>query len=58
MQNIHRLTRRLDDDPYTDTRWGILTGFDAANALSIASEEKPLIIQKSGLGHGGGPRPL
>ena len=25
VQTVHRLTRRLDDDPYTDTRWGILS---------------------------------
>ena len=29
---VHRLTRQLDDDPYTDVLWGILTGYDAANA--------------------------
>ena len=23
---VHQLTRKLDDDPYTDTMWGILTG--------------------------------
>jgi zinc protease len=50
VQGIHRLTRRLDDDPYTDTRWGILTGYDAANALAIASEEKPLVIHNVGSG--------
>ena len=42
----HRLTRQLDDDPYTDCIWAILTGFDAANALSIASEKDPLVIRK------------
>jgi hypothetical protein len=50
VQRVHRLTRKLDADPYTDTRWGILTGFDAANALAIASEEKPLTIHKVGSG--------
>jgi len=50
VQHIHRLTRRLDADPYTDTRWGILTGFDAANALAIAGEEKPLTIHRVGSG--------
>jgi zinc protease len=44
--DVHRLTRRLDDDPYTDTLWGILTGFDAANANRIAGHEQPLIVQK------------
>jgi len=41
---VHRLTRRLDDDPYTDTIWGILTGYDAANALRIARHAEPLTI--------------
>ena len=43
---VHQLTRRLDDDPYTDTLWGILTGFDAANALAIAQHSKPLVIKQ------------
>jgi zinc protease len=50
VQNIHRLTRRLDDDPYTDTLWGILTGFNASNALAIAAEKKGLTIHKVGAG--------
>ncbi len=50
VHRVHRLTRRLDADPFTDTRWGILTGFDAANALAIAGEEKPLTIHKAGSG--------
>jgi len=44
--DVHRLTRKLDDDPYTDTIWGILTGFDAANALRIAKHTDPLIVHK------------
>lgn len=43
---VHRLTRKLDDDPYVDTRWAILTGFDADDALAIASEEKPLTVRR------------
>jgi len=43
---VHKLSRVLDDDPYTDTRWGILTGYDAANALRIASADKPLVVEK------------
>jgi hypothetical protein len=50
VQQVHRLTRHLDDDPFTDTQWGILTGFDAANALAIASETEPLVIHKVGSG--------
>jgi len=36
VSKVHSLTRTLDADPYGDTIWGILTGFDAANALRIA----------------------
>jgi zinc protease len=47
---VHQLTRKLDDDIYTDTRWGILTGYDAANALAIAREKQPLTVRKVGAG--------
>ena len=47
---VHRLTRRLDDDPYTDALWGILTGYDAANALRIARHKEPLIIRRVAAG--------
>ena len=43
---VHRLTRKLDDDPYTDTFWGVLTGYDSKNALAIASHRQPLVIKK------------
>jgi hypothetical protein len=44
---VHRLTRTLDDDPYTDVIWGILTGYDAANALRIAERKEPLVIKRA-----------
>ncbi len=44
---VHRLTRQLDADPYTDCFWGILTGYDAANALRIAKRTEPLTIRKT-----------
>jgi len=47
---VHRLTRRLDDDPYTDVIWGILTGFDAQNALEIARHREPLVIHRVAAG--------
>lgn len=47
---VNRLTRRLDDDPYTDALWGILTGYDAANALRIARREEPLVIRRVAAG--------
>lgn len=44
--SVHKLTRKYDDDPYTDTLWGILTGYDAENALSIAKHNTPLVVRK------------
>ena len=44
--DVHQLTRKLDDDPYTDTFWGILTGYDAANALRIARHAEPLVVRR------------
>ena len=49
---VHRLTRKLDDDPYTDVLWGILTGYRAADALRIAAATEPLLIRKAAGGTG------
>ena len=45
---MNRLTRKIDDDIYGDCLWGIITGYEAKDALRIASEDKPLVL-KSGL---------
>lgn len=47
---VHGLTRRLNDDPYTDVIWGILTGYDADNALRIAKLKEPLVIHRAAAG--------
>ena len=47
---VHCLARRLDDDPYTDAIWGILTGYDAQCALRIARRAEPLTIQRVAAG--------
>jgi zinc protease len=47
---VHRLTRQLDADPYTDCLWGIVTGYDAAGALRIAKQAEPLTIRKVAAG--------
>ena len=44
--SVHRLARKLDDDPYTDTLWGIVTGYDAECAMRIAKETEPLVIER------------
>lgn len=43
----HHLTRRLDDDPYGDAIWAILTGYDAADALRIARHSEPLEVRRA-----------
>ena len=45
VRQVHQLTRNFDDDPYTDTLWGILTGFDANDALRIAKHAAPLTVR-------------
>ena len=42
---VHQLTRKLDDDPWTDCIWAILTGYEAADAMRIVKEE-PLEIRR------------
>ena len=34
--DAHQLTRQLDADPYPDTIWAIVTGYEPADALRIA----------------------
>jgi len=43
---IHRLTRQLDNDIYTDSAWGILTGYTPTDALNLAKTNKPLFIKR------------
>ncbi len=46
VNDLHRLTRQLDDDPYGDCIWGIVTGYTAADAMRIAATSEPLIITR------------
>jgi len=43
---VHGIGRRIDDDPYGDVLWGILTGFDAADARLIATTAEPLVVRR------------
>ncbi len=42
----NRFCRTLDDDPYVDAIWGILTGYDEDHALELASAE-PVVIRRA-----------
>jgi len=46
VRDVHELARRLDDDPYGDVLWGILTGCDADAALAIAATAEPLVVRR------------
>lgn len=43
---LHRASRMVDDDPWGDCIWGIVTGYKAADALRIARTDKPLVIKR------------
>jgi hypothetical protein len=43
----HHLTRQLDDDPYSDALWGIITGYDAETALRIVEQKEPLVVHRA-----------
>ncbi len=47
VRKINRATRAVDDDPWTDCRWGLITGNTAADALRLVDTTKPLIIQRA-----------
>jgi hypothetical protein len=44
---IHRLTRQLDDDPYGDTLWGIVSAATPAGALRVANATEPRVIHSA-----------
>lgn len=52
---IHRMMRHLDDDPYTDAVWSIITGYEPADAIAMIEINQPLLLRRgaSGIGPGG-----
>lgn len=46
---VHRMTRRLDDDPYGDTQWGIVSAASPTGALHVALATEPAVV-RSGIG--------
>lgn len=44
--DVSHLCRTLDDDPYTDTFWGVVTGYDPAAAKALA-EAGPIAIERA-----------
>ena len=48
--SAHQFLRTLDDDPYADALWGVVTGVAAADALAMVTEKEPLVIRKVAAG--------
>ncbi len=46
VNSLHRVTRKLDDDPYGDCIWGIVTGYGPDDAMRIVNEDQPLTITR------------
>lgn len=47
VRQVHLLSRTMDDDPYADFMWGIITAATPEAALRIASVEKPLTVRRA-----------
>lgn len=45
---LNRLSREVDDDIFADFLWGIITGYDAANAMQMVNNSaEPLVIKQA-----------
>lgn len=44
LNNVHQLMRALDSDPYGDAIWGVITGYEANDALRVASGPPSMTI--------------
>jgi len=43
---LNRVTRQIDEDPWGDVRWGLITGASAADAKRIIDTKEPLVIER------------
>ncbi len=46
VNSLHRAARMVDDDPWGDCLWGIVTGASAQDALRLATASEPLTIKR------------
>jgi zinc protease len=47
VRQVHLLSRVMDEDPYDDFIWGIITAATPEAALRIAQVEKPLVVHRA-----------
>lgn len=50
VNKLHRLTRKLDDDPYGDCLWGLVTGREASDALVMIKDASVPLVPKRAMG--------
>lgn len=43
---ISRMCRDLDNDPYFDTFWGIITGYDEDDAITLINQPSKVVIER------------
>jgi len=48
-----QLLRQIDDDPYGDALWGIVTGYEAADAMRLAKAPKSRVVKRAASSQGG-----
>ncbi len=46
VNTLHRATRRVDDDPWGDCLWGIITGATPKDMARVAAARQPLVIKR------------
>ena len=46
LAEIWKITRNLDDDPYGDVLWGIITGYDAATARRM-TQTQDVVVERA-----------
>lgn len=44
---VNRVTRTIDDDPWTDCQWGLVSGYTPKDAAHVLAKKAPLVIQRA-----------
>jgi zinc protease len=44
---LNRVARAVDGDPYTDVRWGLITGATPGDGLKLVKTRDPLVIRRA-----------
>ncbi len=44
---MNRVSRKIDSDPWSDVRWGLVSGREASDVQRIAAIRDPLVIERS-----------